>query len=124
MSELNAGTVVRVFGRIYIVTGVNYLGDYSILRFSVARRVWQRSSISANPLPKEHPHYWEIATPHYTRRLGRAVKNLQRLDPWPGLDEPARLNARRSRRAFHWMGILRRFFMRVQSMTPTALAGR
>lgn len=107
------GTVIRVFGRVWIVTGVNYLGDYDVVRYVAHRRVWQRSSISGTPLPVEHNHHWSIIPTGREAQLRRAIINSEKLRPWVSME--AR-NARTCRRASAWRGVLRRFFRRVKQL--------
>jgi hypothetical protein len=109
------GLPIRVFGRIWIIEGINYLDDYDIVRFDSTRRTWQRSSASGKPLPPEHPHFWESVGPEYQNRMRKAVRGWRRLDYWLNEHDPC---ARRRRRAESYKSILRRFFKRVQEPRP------
>lgn len=57
------GTPIRYVGRIYVIEEVNYLGDYTIVRYVPARNVWQRTSIQPDPLPPSNVRHWEIVGP-------------------------------------------------------------
>jgi len=109
------GTPIRHFGVIWIISEINYLHDYSIVRFDAARRVWQYGSIAGCNVPETNPHHWTIPAPEMIGFFARAIRNAERLHP--RFKRHAK-NAKAWRRARHWRCVMERWFARVQAPRP------
>ncbi len=110
------GTPIRYCGRIYVIEGVNYLGDYDVIRYEAKRKVWQRTSIQPDPLPSSNVRHWEVVGLWHKKRLQRAIINAERLHPHSQIRSKS---ARAWRRARAYRGVLRRFFRRIQARART-----
>lgn len=109
------GTPVRHFGVIWIISGINYLHDYDVVRFDASRRVWQYSSIAGCNVPETNPHHWTIPAPEMIGFFARAIRNAERLHPHLQYKSKS---AKAWRRARHWRGIMKRWLARVQARRP------
>ena len=107
------GMPVRYIGKIYVIEGTNEYGDYDLVRFDAARRVWQRTSVQPDPKDPtlRESRHWEIVGPWMQKRLRRAILNADRLHPWLKVRSKS---ARHWRRARDYRMVLKRFFRRCQ----------
>lgn len=102
-----SGLKVIYFGRLWLVLKLNYLGDWSVVRYNPDRKTWSRSSIAFG-LEPSHPHFAEVIpqSARQRRKQAAALRNVERLIPHLNSEG---IQGRRFRRARMWSAIVKRY---------------